>query len=1394
MLNGEPVFRHQAGCANLATGAPPSGRERVNPHVVLCCFVLEKCGRKKDNGYDLNEVCEGRVFLASGKLTPSANADRVFSRISSYSTGRTATNHQQNEAKRNMQPHSTSDTQRPEATILSHSLRIVHYALCIATAVVIAAMSIAMAETTYYVSPSGDGTDGSSWATAFRHPQDAVDAAKAAADPTGARIVIADATYVVRNADDPAVINITSGGIALEPQNASHGVIIDGGVTLSAGPDNVRRALTIASGLADVTVSGLVLTNGFAVYNKNMLASCVKAESGVISNCRMHGFSRRRNAFFYFAGNVVVTNCLMTRAKTEDFYSSSSKLDVGARVAENALVVDCVLENFGAYRQNVGVFGGVYLSSSGAVLRRCLVRGIRDVGAPRASDTQTLGAFESTGGGIYASAGTLEGYIVTNNSVFGFGGGIYIDGAVTIRNCVFWNNQATAAGNDLYVAAGKNPAITGTTASDLADDANGNTNLDPTAPFSVSGNVTVGVAPFTVSFRSADGDAAATWNFGDGGTGTGASPSHTYATPGVYDVSRTTGGATVTRTGYIVATGPTLYVSKTGSATPPYDTEAKAARHPQDAADLARNGTTIVVDDGRYTARDPNDYSVLALSHSGVTVQSAHGRGSVFIDGGTGNPANGLVRRTLVIGAGLTDVTVSGLVLSNGFMVYNTSCWPSSIIAHSGTLADTDIDVYCNRRCECAVFSGTMVYTNGNFTRRQLSTNATQNRDVALRILGSAKVVGVNFHDIKNIGNASFSQTPIQLLSASALIRNCLFHGISTGASSASVAKGGALYASAGTVENCTFHGNHAYGDGGGAYVQPAVVFRNNIAWGNFASTGTGNDVYCSDYANCTFSCASDFTAGVNGNVASAPAFADAANGDFSLASDSPVCIDAGDDQDWMAGATDLAGNPRIHGSAVDMGAYECQTISQDLIADFAVTSASTFGPAPLTVSFAATVAGGADGAAFAWDFGDGTTLPASASGSTPSHTFTSVGGYDVTLTVSKDGRPPCVVSKPLCVVVVGDVCHVSTNGSCIPPYDTWAKATTNIQAAVALQPARVIVSNGVYTLDYALDDFGLKLSRPIEVVSVGGPGVTTIDSGVVTSPSPSTVRRIATLSDAGAVLDGFTLCRACPPAVYATAGVLRNCVVTNAHGTYSAPITLFSGTAAVSNCVFDAAGTFFNHVNTEVTAVRLEGGATLSCSEVRNLSWSSSRANPDFPRGGVLALNNSVVRNVFVHAIRFTMNPGARPPAGIYASGSSTVENCTVRDCLSAYGLLGGIGVYSAGASVRNCLASGNAADDGATPIDASCAEIPAAFQNNFLGVAELPAGATGCLVGDDPLFAEEGGCALRPRSPCRDKGLRLDWMRNSTDIAGKSRLFGRPEIGCWEIPLFSRTVISLR
>ena len=46
------------------------------------------------------------------------------------------------------------------------------------------------------------------------------------------------------------------------------------------------------------------------------------------------------------------------------------------------------------------------------------------------------------------------------------------------------------------------------------------------------------------------------------------------------------------------------------------------------------------------------------------------------------------------------------------------------------------------------------------------------------------------------------------------------------------------------------------------------------------------------------------------------------ANRDFSIAEDSP-CVDAGNGRGWRKGATDYAGNPRIQGRRVDIGAYE---------------------------------------------------------------------------------------------------------------------------------------------------------------------------------------------------------------------------------------------------------------------------------------------------------------------------------------------------------------------------------------------------------------------------------------------------------------------------------------
>ena len=63
------------------------------------------------------------------------------------------------------------------------------------------------------------------------------------------------------------------------------------------------------------------------------------------------------------------------------------------------------------------------------------------------------------------------------------------------------------------------------------------------------------------------------------------------------------------------------------------------------------------------------------------------------------------------------------------------------------------------------------------------------------------------------------------------------------------------------------------------------------------------------------------FTDG-GGNLSAEPMFAAPERGDYRLRLESPL-VDAGIEQPWMAGGTDLAGNPRVKMGGVDMGCYE---------------------------------------------------------------------------------------------------------------------------------------------------------------------------------------------------------------------------------------------------------------------------------------------------------------------------------------------------------------------------------------------------------------------------------------------------------------------------------------
>ena len=115
-------------------------------------------------------------------------------------------------------------------------------------------------------------------------------------------------------------------------------------------------------------------------------------------------------------------------------------------------------------------------------------------------------------------------------------------------------------------------------------------------------------------------------------------------------------------------------------------------------------------------------------------------------------------------------------------------------------------------------------------------------------------------------------------------------------------------------VENCTIVSNSASG-GGGTY---GGVFRNCIIYNNLGGNSSGGSI--------TYSCVTPNPGGA-GNITTDPHFVNVAGGNYHLQSTYP-CINAGTNQDWMVGATDLDGLARICDARVDMGAYEYQGTS----------------------------------------------------------------------------------------------------------------------------------------------------------------------------------------------------------------------------------------------------------------------------------------------------------------------------------------------------------------------------------------------------------------------------------------------------------------------------------
>jgi hypothetical protein len=190
--------------------------------------------------------------------------------------------------------------------------------------------------------------------------------------------------------------------------------------------------------------------------------------------------------------------------------------------------------------------------------------------------------------------------------------------------------------------------------------------------------------------------------------------------------------------------------------------------------------------------------------------------------------------------------------------------------------------------------------------------------------IGRPKVVNCTIQNNTTEGIATGGG--IGTLNSWAEFTNCLIAGNSS-------LDGGAIRHTKGEIKvtNCTLIDNTATFNGGTYYsmaTNSAAQFSNCILWNN---TSVGSAIVSDGGAvlNIAFSNVPGGFPGV-GNIDVNPMFNNIESGSYDLQPGSP-CVDAGDLEALPDDVTtDLAGNSRVFGDAVDMGAFETQYVMEN--------------------------------------------------------------------------------------------------------------------------------------------------------------------------------------------------------------------------------------------------------------------------------------------------------------------------------------------------------------------------------------------------------------------------------------------------------------------------------
>lgn len=764
---------------------------------------------------------------------------------------------------------------------------------------------------TLYVSSSGDGTDGTSWATAFTTLAGAVSAANA-----GDTIVLDDETFTL-----------------------SATLAIDKGVTITSRSDKDSSIIECFGYYVDLKTSASTLDSVTFVNTRSgafycpSLAVQVSVAGSLVTNCvfRQCGNNMTGGNSRYVVNakqGVTISDCIITN--NYGYFGPGLCLSGSNTKVENCLIADNKARNYNGSYPYAGLYCG---SGNGTVVRNCTI-----ASNSLESDSGSISAFvvQSGNGSAY------ENNIIWNNtngkSSKSVNNWTYnqrnsMGGIVTTTDMSNWKNNCTTgadginelggAGNisddpllkgDGFSVSGVSPCIGAANANAPGHDVFGIARPSP---------ATIGAVEYVVSDSMEIGlTASAATAFTPGSVTLTALVAGTYAEPLTYAFDLDgDGNADVTQS------SPAYILSEVGAYTPAVTvTDANGI-----SASTAVSGEIMIYDAARivFVKADAANPKKPFMSEETATSSIADAV-AACPDGGTvliaPSAAMYSLSSTIAFSKAIRIVGV-GTSPADVVIDVNMRCNPAfSILGAGASLvnvtiyrAGTDygmplaVGMSGNSIVSNCVFTGTSLLPGGasrfmlDATAGVVSgcvfTNNTVGSCPGFNVSQGVVVENCLVADNK-ITSSSFSKYGAAYCSGAATVRNCTIadNACTDGANTSESA---ALAGTPGLVENCVFAGNTRKVDG----EQEA---RNDPGT-------TSAPLAPSVMQYCAIAAAAADYSGHTGIVTEGIAFQD---GGYIPAKGSSLA-NAGNPATASIPAVDLAGNPRIAERRIDIGCYE---------------------------------------------------------------------------------------------------------------------------------------------------------------------------------------------------------------------------------------------------------------------------------------------------------------------------------------------------------------------------------------------------------------------------------------------------------------------------------------